>query len=147
MMINHLKLLQLESDGDQNNAEFMVDLNNLWEALPPDGDAGANFPSIYGAKSSTKKEEELGEIPSPHQEQSEAGPGQNRVKDDQADNDETGGENNQEDLGEEDKEKEDYIKCQKTSWIKLIKRRLFLKQEEFQDFLSRNIMKIKLIKR
>ena len=60
------------------------------------------------------------------------------------DNEKTGGENNQEDLGEEDED----IKCQKTSRkIKLIKRRLFLKQEEFQDFSSRNIMKIKLIKR
>ena len=32
MLINHLKLLQLESDGD---AEFMVDLNNSWEAEEP----------------------------------------------------------------------------------------------------------------
>ena len=44
MLINHLKLLQLESDGDQNNAEFMVDLNNSWEALPPDGDTGGALP-------------------------------------------------------------------------------------------------------
>ena len=27
--------LQLESDGDQNNAEFTVDLNNSWEAEEP----------------------------------------------------------------------------------------------------------------
>ena len=68
---------------------------------------GANFPSIYGAESSVEKEEEVGENPSPHQEQSQAGQGQNEVQDDLADNDENGSENNQEDLGDENEEKED----------------------------------------